>query len=64
MACRAVARLKIKPASALRASARQPLPPADEGGEGWWEVLVMLQFVTSSFVLRHPIYSRATGSLP
>jgi hypothetical protein len=50
MACRAVARLKIKPASALRASARQPLPPADEGGEGWWEVLVMLQLVASSFV--------------
>src|SRR5580704_18775153 len=30
----------------------------------WWETLVTLQFVTSSFVLRHPIYSRATGSLP
>jgi hypothetical protein len=24
----------------------------------------MLQLVTSSFVLRHPIYSRATGSFP
>ncbi len=30
----------------------------------WWEMLVTLQLVTSSFVLRHPIYSRATGSLP
>ena len=30
----------------------------------WWEVLVMLQFVASDFVLRHPIYSRAAGSLP
>jgi hypothetical protein len=27
-------------------------------------VLVTLQLVTSSYVLRHPIYSRATGSLP
>jgi four helix bundle protein len=30
----------------------------------WWEMLVTLQFVTSDFVLRHPIYSRAAGSLP
>ena len=30
----------------------------------WWEVLVRLQFVASDFVLRHPIYSRAAGSLP
>src|SRR6266545_8411064 len=30
----------------------------------WWEVLVTLQFVASGFVLRHPIYSRAAGSLP
>ena len=30
----------------------------------WWEVLVTLQFVASDFVLRHPIYSRAAGSLP
>ena len=30
----------------------------------WWEMLVTLQFVTSSFVSRHPIYSRATGSSP
>src|SRR6266536_5572653 len=30
----------------------------------WWEVLVTLQFVPSGFVLRHPIYSRAAGSLP
>ena len=30
----------------------------------WWEVLVTLQFVTSGFVLRRPIYSRVTGSLP
>jgi len=32
------------------ATARQPLPP-DAGGEGWWEMLVMLQFVTSDFIL-------------
>ncbi len=32
--------------------------------EGWWEALVTLQFVASDFVLRHPIYSRAAGSLP
>ena len=30
----------------------------------WWEVLVTLQFVASGFVLGHPIYSRAAGSLP
>ena len=30
----------------------------------WWEALVTLQFVASDFVLRHPIYSRAAGSLP
>ena len=30
----------------------------------WWEMLVTLQFVTSSFVSRHPIYSRATRSTP
>jgi hypothetical protein len=30
----------------------------------WWEALVILQFVVSSFILRHPIYSRATGSPP
>jgi len=30
----------------------------------WWEVLVMLQFVASDFVLRHLIYSQAAGSLP
>ena len=30
----------------------------------WWEMLVTLQFVTSSFLLRHPIYSRATGTSP
>ena len=34
------------------------------GGEGWWEALVTLQLVASDFVLRHPIYSRAAGSLP
>ena len=33
-------------------------------GQTWWEVLVTLQFVASGFVLRHPIYSRATGTLP
>jgi len=37
---------------------------AEAAGEGWWEALVMLQFVTSDFVLRHPIYGRAIGSLP
>ena len=30
----------------------------------WWEVLVMLQFVASDFVLRHLIYRQAAGSLP
>jgi hypothetical protein len=34
------------------------------GGEGWWEMLVMLQFVTSSVILRQPIYSRLAGSSP
>jgi hypothetical protein len=38
--------------------------PARVPGEGWWEALVTLQFVASDFVLRHPIYSRAAGSLP
>jgi hypothetical protein len=46
--------------------------PASEAGvllielriHKWWEVLVTLQFVASDFVLRHPIYSRAAGSLP
>jgi hypothetical protein len=33
-------------------------------GEGWWEVLVTLQFVASDFVLRHLIYRQAIGSLP
>src|SRR5579862_3463548 len=32
--------------------------------KGWWEVLVTLQFVASGFISRHPIYSRAAGSLP
>src|SRR5437870_3860267 len=32
--------------------------------EGWWEVLVTLQFVASDFVLRHLIYRQAIGSLP
>jgi hypothetical protein len=43
---------------------RNGLPSRSPAGEGWWEVLVTLQLVTSSIVLRHPIYSRATGSLP
>jgi hypothetical protein len=37
---------------------------AEAAGEGWWEVLVTLQVVTSDFILRHPIYSRAAGTLP
>jgi hypothetical protein len=36
----------------------------EAAGEGWWEVLVTLQFVASGFILRHPIYSRAAGTLP
>jgi hypothetical protein len=32
--------------------------------EHWWEALVTLQFVASNFLLRHPIYRRAVGSLP
>ncbi len=52
----------VRPACALLR--RGSLAPAGASSEGWWEVLVTLQLVTSSFVLRHPIYSRATGSLP
>ena len=41
-----------------------PIRLTSAQSEGWWEALVTLQFVTSDFVLRHPIYSRAAGSLP
>jgi hypothetical protein len=41
-----------------------PIRLTSAQSEGWWEVLVTLQFVTSDFVLRHLIYSQAIGSLP
>jgi len=43
---------------------RGSLHPCSTMSEGWWEVLVTLQFVASDFVLRHPIYRRAAGSFP
>jgi len=64
MACQAEASFDGESPPSLWASARQSSPSADACGEGWWEVLVMLQFVASGLVLWHPIYSRAAGSLP
>src|SRR6266568_120656 len=48
----------------VRKLACRPKRRTSAQSEGWWEALVTLQFVASDFVLRHPIYSRAAGSLP
>jgi len=51
-----------KPVFALRAAMRQPLPRREAPGEGWWEVLVMLQSSLPTVILRHRIYRPAAGT--
>ena len=66
-----VSRGKIRKLADPKGVAPSTLPQRQRGAllielriHKWWEVLVTLQFVASGFVLRHPIYSRAAGSLP